>query len=420
MEKPEYSPEITAEVKRQMTLIKRGIVEILPEEMFEKKLAESIKSGVPLRIKQGFDPTAPDIHLGHTVGIRKLKQFQELGHKVVLIIGDYTSLIGDPSGRSDTRPVLLYEDIMKNAETYQDQFFNILDKDKCEVHFNGEWFAKMDFREYMNLTTRFTVARILERDDFEKRYKSGSPISMHELFYPIMQAYDSVAIKADLELGGTEQKFNLLAGRNLQESFGQPPQCILTLPILVGLDGERKMSKSLGNYIGIEESAKEIFGKVMSIPDELIYQYFEMVTDVPSNRLAVIKADLEAGEKNPMMIKKNLATTLVDMYHPFGSGQQALEEFERVFSKGLIPDDIPTMNSDEIKKLGLEPDGIYLVGLIAKAGLAKSNGEARKLIQGGGVSLNGEKVTDTNLEFPLEAETILKVGKRRFLKLIPA
>ena len=417
MEKPEYSPDIIAEVKRQMTLIKRGVVELLPEDGFEKKLAESIKSRVPLRIKQGFDPTAPDIHLGHTVGIRKLKQFQELGHKVVLIIGDYTSLIGDPSGRSDTRPILSYDDIMKNAETYQAQFFNILDKDKCEIHYNGEWFAKMDFREYMNLTTRFTVARILERDDFEKRYKGGSPISMHELFYPIMQAYDSVAIKSDLELGGTEQKFNLLAGRGLQESFDQSPQCIMTLPILVGLDGERKMSKSLGNYIGIVEPAKEIFGKVMSIPDELIYQYFEMVTDLPGERLAEIKAELDAGQSNPMILKKKLAVTLVDMYHPAGSGQKALKEFERVFSKGKIPDDIPTMDSGEIKKLGLDPKSIYLVGLMTKAGLAKSNGEARKLIQGGGVSLNGEKITDTNLEFHFTTGTILKVGKRRFLKL---
>lgn len=402
-----------------MTVIKRGVVDLLPEAEFEKKLAESIKSDTPLRIKQGFDPTAPDIHLGHTVGIRKLKQFQELGHKVVLIIGDYTSLIGDPSGRSDTRPILAYEDIMKNAETYQVQFFNILDKEKCEVHFNGEWFAKMDFRKYMNLTTRFTVARILERDDFEKRLKSGSPISMHELFYPIMQAYDSVAIEADLELGGTEQRFNLLAGRNLQESFGQSPQCILTLPILIGLDGERKMSKSLGNYIGIDEPAREIFGKAMSIPDELIYQYFEMVTEVSAERLAEIKAELEDGKINPMILKKNLASTLVDMYHPAGSGQNALDEFERVFSQHQIPDDIPAMDSTEIEKLGFNPGGIYLVGLIAKAGLAKSNGEARKLIQGGGVSLNGEKVTDTNLEFTLETETILKVGKRRFLKLIP-
>ena len=419
MDKTEYSQEIIKEVQHQMAIIKRGVVELLPEDEFERKLAESIKTGKPLRIKQGFDPTAPDIHLGHTVGIRKLKQFQDLGHKVVLIIGDYTSLIGDPSGRSDTRPILSYEDIMKNAETYQDQFFNILDRDKCEVHFNGEWFAKMDFREFMNLTTRFTVARILERDDFEKRFKSNSPISMHELFYPIMQAYDSVAIKSDLELGGTEQKFNLLAGRNLQESFSQAPQCVLTLPILVGLDGERKMSKSLGNYIGIDESAKEIFGKAMSIPDELIYQYFEMVTDVPAERLTQIKAELDAGNTNPMLLKKDLAATLVDMYHESGAGQNAREEFERVFSQGKLPDDIPEMRSKGIIDLGFDPTNIYLVGLIAKAGLAKSNGEARKLIQGGGVSLNSEKVTDTNLEFSLKEETILKVGKRRFLKLIP-
>lgn len=419
MEKKEYSPEVMAEVKRQIVLIKRGVMELLPEDEFELKLAESIKTNTPLRIKQGFDPTAPDIHLGHTVGIRKLKQFQELGHTVVLIIGDYTSLIGDPSGRSDTRPILSYEKIIENAKTYQEQFFSILDKSKCEVHFNGEWFAKMDFREFMNLTTRFTVARILERDDFEKRYKAGNPISMHELFYPIMQAYDSVAIHSDVELGGTEQKFNLLAGRTLQEGFDQSAQCILTLPILVGLDGERKMSKSLGNYIGIDDPAKEIFGKAMSIPDELIYQYFEMVTDVPAERLKEIKAELDAGRTNPMVLKKKLAATLVDMYHPTGSGQKELDEFERVFSNKQLPEDIPEMTVDQLKQLELDPEKIYLVGLMAKAGLAKSNGEARKLIQGGGVSLDGEKVSDTDLEFPLTAETVLKVGKRRYLKLIP-
>jgi tyrosyl-tRNA synthetase len=254
------SPEIKKEFEHQWQLITRGAVDVLPEDEFKNKILRSIKENRPLRVKQGFDPTAPDIHLGHTVGLRKLRQFQDLGHKVVLIIGDYTGLIGDPSGRSDTRPMLSYGQLMENAETYQKQFFKIVDKSKCEVHFNGEWFKHMEFLDFINLTTKFTVARLLERDDFAKRMKDNAPISVHELFYPLMQAYDSVAIRADVELGATEQKFNLLAGRTIQEAYGQEAQCILTLPILVGLDGERRMSKSLGNYVGIDEPPREIFG----------------------------------------------------------------------------------------------------------------------------------------------------------------
>ena len=408
-----------AELERQMKVISRGVVDLLPEDEFREKLACSIRDNVPLRIKQGFDPTAPDIHLGHTIGIRKLKQFQMLGHKIVLIVGDYTALVGDPSGRSATRPVLSYEDIAKNAETYQDQFFKILDRSVTEVHSNGEWFRKMDFAEIINLTARFTVARILERDDFEKRFKAGLPISVHELLYPLMQAYDSFAIKADLELGATEQKFNLLAGRTIQESYGMTPQCILTLPVLVGVDGEKRMSKSIGNYIGIDESPTEIFGKVMSIPDNLIYQYFELATDVSLERLAEVKQMLDSGKVNPMEVKKQLGETLVDMYCPVGSGKEARAEFERVFSKGQLPDDIPELTTAQLQDLELDPSKLYLVHLIAKSNLSKSNSEARKLIEAGSVSIDGEKVTSVDYEFALASEIVLKVGKRRFLRLKP-
>ena len=410
-------PDIRKELDRQWKVISRGTVDLLPEDEFRDKIANSIKDNRPLRIKQGFDPTAPDIHLGHTVGIRKLQQFQDLGHKIVLIVGDYTALIGDPSGRSDTRPMLSYDQIMKNAETYQQQFFKILDKSRCEVHFNGEWFKKMEFHDFINLTTKFTVARLLERDDFSNRFKAGLPISVHELFYPLMQAYDSVAIRADVELGATEQKFNLLAGRTIQEAFDMVPQCILTLPILVGVDGERRMSKSIGNYVGIDEPPREIFGKVMSIPDELIYHYFELATDVSVEKLEEIKAALDSDGVNPMSIKKKLASTLVDMYYPAGAGKEAREEFERVFSKKQLPDDMPEITREQLQADGFDPDQVYLVKLMTHMKLSKSNGEARKLIQGGGVSLNGERVNDAGHEFAVTEETILKVGKRRFLRL---
>ncbi len=411
------SPEIKKEFEHQWQLITRGAVDVLPEDEFKNKILRSIKENRPLRVKQGFDPTAPDIHLGHTVGLRKLRQFQDLGHKVVLIIGDYTGLIGDPSGRSDTRPMLSYGQLMENAETYQEQFFKIVDKSKCEVHFNGEWFKHMEFLDFINLTTKFTVARLLERDDFAKRMKDNAPISVHELFYPLMQAYDSVAIRADVELGATEQKFNLLAGRTIQEAYGQEAQCILTLPILVGLDGERRMSKSLGNYVGIDEPPREIFGKIMSIPDSLIYHYFELASDVSNEKLAQVKAELEDGSVNPMIVKKELGETLVDMYYPKSSGKSAREEFERVFAQGKLPDDIPEIDENGIRKLELNPESVYLVHLMTRTGMTKSNGEARKLIQSGAVSLDGEKVTDPDYEFAVDSGRILKVGKRRFLRI---
>ena len=410
--------EITQEVERQWTLISRGTVDLLPEAEWKELLKKSISENKPLRVKQGFDPTAPDIHLGHTVGIRKLKQFQELGHQIVLIIGDYTSLVGDPSGQSSTRPPLTYDEVMKNSETYQVQFFKILDKAKTEIVFNGDWFKKMNFLEIMQLASKYTVARLLERDDFTKRLEKQTPISIHELFYPLMQGYDSVAIKADVEIGATEQKFNLLAGRTIQEAYGVKPQVILTMPILVGLDGQKKMSKSLNNYIGIDESPGEIFGKVMSIADEQIYSYFELASDVTLEELAEIKQKLNKPDVNPMVIKKELGQRLVDMYHPAGSGQSAREEFERVFSKKQLPQDMPELTLEELKRLGLKEDKVYLVHLMSKTKMVKSNNEARKLILAGAVTIDGEKIDNPDFEFSVDKEMVLKVGKRRYLKLL--
>ncbi|MFH1686678.1 MAG: tyrosine--tRNA ligase [bacterium] len=418
MQQDQLDSALRKEVEAQLRVISRGTVDMLPQGEFAIRLAESIRDNQPLRVKQGFDPTSPDIHLGHTVGIRKLKQFQQLGHKIVLIIGDYTAMVGDPSGRSATRPQLLYDDIMRNAETYQQQFFKILDKSLTEVRHNGEWFTKMEFAEVMNLATKFTVARMLERDDFTKRMKAETPISIHELFYPLMQGYDSVAIKADVEIGATEQTFNLLAGRTIQEAYGVRPQLVLTMPLLVGLDGERKMSKSLDNYIGIDESPRDMFGKAMSIPDELIYQYFELATEVGADDLNRIKARLADPSVNPRDVKAELGEVLADMYHAAGSGSEAHAEFNRMFQQKQVPDDMPEVGAAELADLGLDPDKIYLVHLLTKTKLTKSNGEARKLISAGAVSLDGERTSDPEFEFALTGPMVLKVGKRRFLKLL--
>jgi tyrosyl-tRNA synthetase len=414
---------VSTEFERQWKIISRGAVDILPEEEFRQRLRESIQDNKPLRVKQGFDPTSPDIHLGHTVGMRKLQQFQELGHQIVLIVGDYTGMVGDPSGRSATRPQLTYDEIQRNAETYENQFFKVLDRSKTEIRSNGEWFAKMDFLQVMQLAMKFTVARLLERDDFTNRFKAGIPISVHELFYPLMQAYDSVAIKADIEIGGTEQKFNLLAGRTIQEAYGVRSQCILTLPILIGTDGDKKMSKSLGNYIGIDESPKDIFGKVMSIPDNLIYSYYELATNVSLERLAEIKEMLGRSNVNPMTLKKELGELLVDMYNPDGAGRAAREEFERIFSQKQLPEDMAICSLEKLRAMELPVDALLLVHLMTKTGLTKSNSEGRRLIEGGGVYLDEERVTDPNYELNIRlrlesaGEMILKVGKRRFLRL---
>ncbi len=417
--KPDFSPEVLKEADRQLEIVSRQTIELLPLDEFRIKLARSIRDQVPLRIKQGFDPTSADIHIGHAVGIRKLKQFQDLGHQVVLIVGDYTAMVGDPSGQSATRPQLTHEEIMINAETYQEQFFKILDRSKTEVVINGDWFKKLEFSEVMQLASKYTVARILERDDFSKRMKANTPISVHELMYPLMQGYDSVAIRADLELGATEQTFNLLAGRTIQEAYGQEPQCILTLPILVGTDGVKKMSKSLGNYIGIDESPREMYGKAMSIPDESIYEYFQLATNMPPDALTEVKGRLDSERTNPMEVKRELGIAIVNMYHETGAGEAAAEEFTRMFSQKQEPDDMPEVNSEDLRKLELDPEKIYLVHLIAKSKMARSNSEARKLIEAGSVRIDGEKIADANYEFPLDREMVLKVGKRRYLRLMP-
>ncbi len=399
-------------VKEQLEIIKRGVEELISEEEMVRKLENSIKTHQPLRIKQGFDPTAPDIHLGHTVGIRKLRQFQDLGHTIVLIIGDYTGLVGDPSGKNETRPRLQYETLMKNAATYENQFFKILDRSKTEIHYNGEWFAKMKFDEIMNLAAKFTVARILERDDFTKRYKEGNPISLHEFFYPLMQGYDSVAIKADVELGATEQKFNLLTARDVQREYGQEPQVILTLPVLEGIDGGQRMSKSLGNYIGIDDEPDEMYGKIMSIPDNLILKYFTLVTDYSLAQLQEVKRRLNDGQTNPMVLKKELARAIIKMYHSESAARQAEQNFEQIFSKKEIPDDIEEIiiPSSDLPK--------PLVKLLTECGAVSSNGEARRLIQQGGVRINDEKISDINYAIQNKGEYITKVGKRRFFKFI--
>jgi tyrosyl-tRNA synthetase len=399
-------------LEEQLKTIKRGTVEIIPEEELVRKLEKSIKENKPLRIKQGYDPTAPDIHLGHTVCLRKLRQFQEIGHQVVLIIGDYTGMVGDPSGRSETRPQLSYEEIKNNAKTYQEQFFKVVDKAKTEVHFNGEWFSKMSFQEIMHLASKFTLARILERDDFSKRYKEQIPISIHELFYPLMQAYDSVMINADVEIGATEQKFNLLAARQIQEIYGQEPQVILTMPVLPGTDGVQRMAKSVGNYIGVSEPPKEIFGKIMSIPDNLIYTYFELLTDIPENDLLKIKKEFEDKKNNPMILKKRLGKEIVRMYYNKEEADKACEEFEKVFSKKELPEEIP------IKHFEHDEPEIWIGHLLVKAGCVQYTSEIRRLVKQGGLYIDNKRIDDEDLKVPVEGEKLVKLGKRRFYKII--
>ncbi len=396
-------------VDEQLKVISRGTVDLVPPEELKDKLERSYKSGKPLRIKQGFDPTAPDIHLGHTVGIRKLRQFQDLGHQVVVIIGDYTGMVGDPSEKNSTRPRLTHDDVMRNAKTYEQQFFKILDPAKTEVRYNGDWFSKMTFAEIMELASRFTVARMLERDDFAKRYGNQQPISIHEFFYPLMQGYDSVEIEADVEIGATEQKFNLVIGRQIQKEYGQESQIVLTLPVLEGIDGVQRMSKSLGNYIGIDEAPEEMFGKTMRIPDELIYSYFELVTDVTLEELAEIRTRLEDDSVNPVLLKRRLAATLVRMYHNEQAAREAEAHFDLIHKQHEVPDDIPEY------KMG--SGAVRLIDLMVENGMAGGKGEARRLVRQGGVKLDGETITDELLEIEANGEQILKVGKRKFLKI---
>lgn len=398
--------------KEQLDVIKRGTVEIIVEDDFLKKLEKSVLTNTPLRIKAGFDPTAPDIHLGHTVLLNKMRQFQELGHEVIFLIGDFTGMIGDPTGKSETRKHLTKEEVAENAKTYQAQIYKILDPVKTRISFNSEWMSKMNAEQVIQLAAKHTVARMLEREDFKKRYQSELPISIHEFLYPLIQGYDSVMLKADVELGGTDQKFNLLVGRELQKEYGQPPQCIVMMPLLEGLDGVHKMSKSLGNYIGINDPAKEIFGKVMSASDALMMRYYELVSAVSLNDLAKIKADVESGALHPMEAKKRLAAELADRFCGPGEGAKAREEFEKVFSGNHLPDNIP------VTEIEWEGDRMKLVKIMALSGLAKSNSEARRLIQQGAVEVDQKPVRDADAELSMAGTYIFRVGKKRFMQVM--
>ncbi|MEW6652512.1 MAG: tyrosine--tRNA ligase [Bacteroidota bacterium] len=395
-----------------MDLIKRGSVEIIPEEELVQKLEKSYKENKPLNIKLGCDPTRPDLHLGHSVVLRKLAQFQELGHQAILIIGDFTGMIGDPSGRNSARPPLSFEEARINGKSYFEQASKILNPEKTNIVHNSEWLGKMTFEDVIKLSSKYTVARMLERDDFTKRFKGGIPISMHEILYPLAQAMDSVAIKSDVELGGTDQKFNLLVGRDIQREFGVSPQVILTMPLLAGTDGVEKMSKSYDNYIGINESPKEIYGKTLSIPDNMIYTYFELATSITNAELISIKNELADPSTNPRNVKRALARKLVEMYHSIQAGIDAETEFDNIFVKKGLP--------DEIQELIIENklNEIDILDLIVKVNFAPSKGEARRLVQQGGVTIDGEKISDYKEVVKLDHDMILKVGKRNFIKLI--
>ena len=390
------------DIESQMALIKRGADELL----IESELVEKIKSGRPLRVKAGFDPTAPDLHLGHTVLINKLRHFQELGHHVMFLIGDFTGMIGDPSGKNATRPPLSAEQIAQNANTYREQVFKILDPVKTEVCFNSTWFEPIGAAGMIKLAARHTVARMLERDDFAKRYAGGQPIAIHEFLYPLCQGYDSVAMKADIELGGTDQKFNLLVGRELQKHYGQAPQCVLMMPLLEGLDGVNKMSKSLGNYIGIAESPTEIFGKLMSVSDELMWRYYDLLSFRGNDEIASLKRDVGEG-RNPRDVKVLLAQEIVARFHSATDAEAALSEFEARFQRGVLPEDMP--------EVSVSAGSIMQV--LKAAGLTASTSEAQRMISGGGVRINGEKVGDGSTALAVGESFVMQVGKRKFARV---
>jgi len=395
---------------RFATILKRGVAEVITEA----ELLRLLNSGRILTLKQGFDPSAPDIHLGHVVGLRKLRQFQELGHKVTLIVGDWTARIGDPSGQSATRPMLSLDEIERNAQTYMEQFFKVVDKDKTELRWQNEWYSRFTLDEVIKLTSKFTIAQLLAREDFNKRYGSGNPISLTEMLYPLLQGYDSVAIKADVEFGGIDQKFNCLVGRELQQSTGQPPQQVFLVPLLVGTDGHQKMSKSLNNHIGVAEPPREIYGKVMSIPDSLILDYFELVTDVPEEEIAEFKEQLKTRSVNPMNLKKRLAHEIVRQFHGKLAADEAQEHFTQVFQNKEIPvelhDTIALGDKVEIEVL------TDITKLLFEAGLVKSRSEATRLLAQGAIEVDGEKVSTSLVS--LKDGSVIKVGKRRFLRMV--
>jgi len=399
-------------IEEQFEYLRKGCVDIIQEHELKAKIARSIKEKKPLRVKAGFDPTAPDIHLGHTVLLRKMKHFQDLGHEVIFLIGDFTGLIGDPSGRSSTRPAMTREEINRNAETYKTQIFKILNREKTVIDFNSRWLGKLTSFDIINLAAKYTVARILERDDFSNRLKKGQPISAHEIFYPLMQAYDSVALKADVELGGTDQKFNLLVGREIQREFGQEPQVIMTVPLLEGLDGAEKMSKSLNNYVGITEPPGEIYGKIMSISDPLMFRYYELLTDEPLSRIEKWKKEVKEEKINPKDLKSRLAESLAADFWGKEEARKAAQEFERIFKKKELP--------SEIEEIELEAPQALLVDLLVNKNLFHSSREAKRVIRQGGLYLDGQRIEDVGFKIDLrkKSEVILKIGKKKFYKIV--
>ena len=394
-------------VEESLAIIKRGADELL----IESELVEKLKTGRPLRVKAGFDPTAPDLHLGHTVLINKLRHFQDLGHHVMFLIGDFTGMIGDPSGKNTTRPPLTREQIMENARTYQDQVFKILDPEKTEICFNSGWIEALGTAGMIKLAASYTVARMLERDDFSKRYRNGQPIAVHEFLYPLCQGYDSVALKSDIELGGTDQKFNLLVGRELQKHYGQTPQCVLMMPLLEGLDGVNKMSKSLGNYVGISEPPREIFGKLMSVSDDLMWRYFDLLSFRPNAEIARFKQEVAEG-RNPRDLKVLLGQEIVARFHSAQAADDALADFEARFRQGAIPDDVPEVTLTSVNgELGIAQ-------LLKQAGLVSSTSDALRMIEQGGVKIDGERIEDKKLLLKAGSKLVVQIGKRKFARVI--
>ncbi|MFC1467783.1 tyrosine--tRNA ligase [Verrucomicrobiota bacterium] len=402
------------DIEKQLSILADRTVDLLSAEELQKKLEKAAAEGRSLRIKMGADPSAPDLHLGHTVGINKLREFQELGHTVVFIIGDFTAMIGDPSGKSATRPALSKEQVQENAKTYQEQIFKILDPEKTELRYNSEWFGDMTFDAVIKLAAHVTVAQMLQRDDFAKRYSENRPISLVEFLYPLVQAYDSVMVEADVELGGTDQLFNLLLGRELQKIYKQEPQVVMTLPLIEGLDGVQKMSKSLNNYVGVTDAPKDMFGKLMSVSDELMWKYFKYILCWPSDKVAEYQAKVNAGELHPRDVKDQLAREVIASFHDAAAAQVASEEFKKIFSEKKLPTDIPEITPPADK---MEEGQIGLINLIVSAGMAPTNSEARRNIQQGGVRINDEQIKDPRAMVTPEDGMIVQVGKRKFGKI---
>ncbi|NLJ41992.1 MAG: tyrosine--tRNA ligase [Clostridiales bacterium] len=400
-------------IDEQIKIAAKGADEIIDVDDLKAKLSKAQKAGKPLIVKLGLDPTAPDIHLGHAVVLRKIRQLQDLGHKAVIIIGDFTGMIGDPSGRSKTRPALTKKEVLENARTYEEQIFKIIDREKTEVRFNSEWLGALNFSDVIGLSSKYTVARMLEREDFKKRFEGHESIGIHEFFYPLMQGYDSVAIKADIELGGTDQRFNLLMGRTIQKDYGQESQIALMMPLLEGTDGVEKMSKSLGNYIGIYEEPDQMYGKVMSIPDELMIKYYELTTDIHPDEIEKISNSIKDGSYHPRDAKMRLAREVTTLYHGEEAAKKAEEQFKAVFQKRGMPDEIPTF---EIPENIMTPEGVDMTRLLTEVGFAPSTSQARRLLNQGAVKVNGEKTSDLK-NSSLKNNDIIQSGKRNFIKI---